>query len=188
MTFHPTRPPTGTRSTAPSSSHRRVRDAVEHVPAGGWPGRAHACLCVGTVCLGLAVSVMADDWPQWMGPRRDGVWRETGIIEKLPASGPPVLWRTPVQSGYSGPAVVGGRLFMLDRTAGQMPERKRGDKSLPQVPGNERVLCLDATSGKTIWEHVYDCPYRIAYPSGPRTTPVVAGGKVYTLGAMGDLL
>jgi outer membrane protein assembly factor BamB len=98
-----------------------------------------------------------------------------------------VLWQAPIHGGYSGPAVVGNRLFVLDREAGTMPERKKGDTRLPQVPGNERVLCLEATSGKTVWTHAYDCPYRIDYPSGPRTTPTVAGGRVYTLGAMGDL-
>ena len=123
-----------------------------------------------------------------MGPQRDGVWRETGIVERFPTNGLPILWRAPVHAGYSGPAVVGKRLFMLDREAGQMAPRKKGDKSKPEVPGDERVLCLDAKTGKPVWEYRYDCPYTIAYPTGPRTTPVVAGGKVFTLGAMGDLL
>lgn len=130
----------------------------------------------------------ADDWPQWMGPQRDGVWRESGIVEKFPTNGPPVLWRVPVNAGYSGPAVVGNRLFMMDRKQGTPPERKKGDRSIPSVPGNERVICLDATSGKEVWQHTYDSSYRIAYPAGPRTTPVVAEGRVYTLGSMGDLL
>jgi outer membrane protein assembly factor BamB len=129
----------------------------------------------------------ADDWPQWMGPSRDGVWRENGILDRFPTNGLPVLWRVPISGGYSGPAVVGHRLFVLDRLAGKMPERKRGENRLPQIPGAERVLCLDANSGKTVWEHSYDCPYQIDYPSGPRTTPTVAEGRVYTLGAMGDL-
>src|SRR5438477_3125122 len=53
--------------------------------------------------------------------------------------------------------------------------------------GKERVLCLDAKTGKEIWKHEYDCPYAVSYASGPRCTPTVAGGKVYTLGTMGDL-
>src|SRR5262245_23169475 len=134
-----------------------------------------------------AQPAQADDWPQWLGPRRDGVWRETGILEKLPASGPKVLWRVPVNNGYCGPAVADGRVFLLDRVAGKMPERKRGDRSIPQIPGNERVLCLDARTGAELWAHTYDCPYRIDYPGGPRATPVVADGRVYALGAMGDL-
>ncbi|HAB16551.1 MAG TPA: pyrrolo-quinoline quinone, partial [Verrucomicrobiales bacterium] len=135
----------------------------------------------------LALNLRADDWPQWMGPRRDGVWRETGIVEAFPTNGPTVVWRTDVKAGYVGPAVVGSQLFMLDRVSGKMPERKKGDRSLPVVPGNERVLCVDTATGKTLWEHTYDSAYRISYPSGPRATPLVADGRVYSLGAMGDL-
>jgi len=143
--------------------------------------------------LSLAVictvgSALADDWPQWMGPQRDGVWREKGIVDKFPSNGLPVQWRTEVHRGYCGPAVVGNRLFMLDRQAGPPLVRKPGDHTIPAAAGNERVLCLDANTGGNIWEHVYDCPYRIGYPAGPRATPIVAGGRVYTLGAMGDLL
>ena len=57
----------------------------------------------------------ADDWPHWQGPQRDGVWRETGIVEKFPAGGPPVLWRAPIAAGYSSPAVARGRVFVTDR-------------------------------------------------------------------------
>lgn len=103
-----------------------------------------------------------------MGPQRDGVWRETGIVERFPTNGLPILWRAPVHAGYSGPAVVGKHLFMLDREAGQMAPRKKGDKSKPEVPGDERVLCLDAKTGKPVWEYRYDCPYTIAYPTEPK--------------------
>jgi outer membrane protein assembly factor BamB len=139
--------------------------------------------------LAAALPARADDWPQWAGPQRDGVWRETGIVEKYPAGGPPVKWRVPVGAGYTGPAVVAGKVYLTDRPAGEKPPAG-GEAGLPKgtLPGRERVLCLDAGSGKVIWEHAYDCPYRISYPSGPRATPVVAGDKVYTLGAMGDLL
>ena len=89
----------------------------------------------------------ADDWPQWLGPNRDGVWRETGVLEKLPAGGPKVLWRAPVNRGYCGPAVANGSVILLDRVAGKMPERKPGDRTVPEIPGNERVFCLDARTG-----------------------------------------
>ncbi|MEY2410955.1 MAG: outer membrane protein assembly factor BamB, partial [Verrucomicrobiota bacterium] len=135
----------------------------------------------------VTAAALADDWPQWMGPRRDGIWREPGILERFPTNGPPVLWRVPIFPSYCGPAVVGDRLFVMDREAGKAGERKRGDRSLPQIPGNERLLCIDTRTGRTLWEQVYDCPYRIAYPSGPRATPVVENGRVYTLGAMGGL-
>jgi outer membrane protein assembly factor BamB len=133
----------------------------------------------------LATSCPADDWPQWMGPRRDDVWREQGILRQFPTQGPKVLWRAPIQGGYSGPAVVGDRLFVLDRPASGALEGEGG--GTPSAK-NERVLCLDARTGATLWQHAYVRPYEIGYPSGPRTTPTVAAGRVFTLGAMGDLL
>ncbi|MCK6500810.1 MAG: PQQ-like beta-propeller repeat protein [Nitrospira sp.] len=141
-----------------------------------------------SVLAGLSFgAASAADWPQWMGPERDGVWRETGIVERFDTNGPPVLWRVPVKAGYVGPAVADGKVYFLDRQAGPPAERKKGERALPQVPGNERVVCLDATTGRMLWENVYDCPYQIAYPSGPRATPVVDAGRVFTLGAMGDV-
>ncbi|HVV72731.1 MAG TPA: PQQ-binding-like beta-propeller repeat protein, partial [Verrucomicrobiae bacterium] len=138
--------------------------------------------------LSLAYSGRADDWPQWMGPRRDDVWREQGITSRFSTNGPPILWRAPIQGGYSGPAVVGHRLFVLDRPMGnKAPTPGEGSSPSPGVK-QERVQCLDSTSGKQLWEHSYSCSYNIGYPAGPRTTPTVADGKVYCLGAMGDLL
>lgn len=56
--------------------------------------------------------VQADDWPQWMGPRRDSVWRETGIVDQFPEGGLEVRWRTPVELGYAGPAMAGGKVVL----------------------------------------------------------------------------
>jgi outer membrane protein assembly factor BamB len=153
----------------------------------GLRGTAPFALAAAFAVLAFPGSGRADDWPQWMGPRRDGIWRETGIVDTLPAGGPPVRWRVPVNSGYCGPAVAAGRLFLVDRVAGKMAERVRGDRSIPQVPGNERIACLDAATGRLLWERTNDCPYRIAYPAGPRATPLVDADLVFTLGAMGDL-
>jgi outer membrane protein assembly factor BamB len=127
------------------------------------------------------------DWPQWLGPERDGVWRETGILEQFPPEGPRVLWRVQVHSGYSGPAVSGGRVYLMDWQQGPALTRQPGEKGAPQLPGTERLLCLDSATGQKLWEHSYPRAYRIDYPSGPRTTPVVHGKRVYSLGAMGDL-
>jgi outer membrane protein assembly factor BamB len=135
----------------------------------------------------VASPAVADDWPQWFGPRRDGVWRETGIIEKFPDSGAKVLWRTPIGEGYSGPAVAGGKVYITDRFVEKGAKNPDAFDTKTKVPGNERVLCLDEASGKILWKHEYPAVYKISYAAGPRTTPVVAGGKVYTLGAMGDL-
>ena len=144
---------------------------------------------IGLLCIAClrCQSVSADDWPQWLGPDRDGVWRESGILREFPAEGPPVLWRTPIGSGYSGPAVVGDRVYITDRqlNAGQQNSDNAFDRS--PTAGSERVLCLDATDGSINWNHEYPCEYSISYAAGPRTSPLVAEGKVYTLGAEGNL-
>ena len=137
----------------------------------------------------LAISThfaLAADWPQWMGEKRDGIWRETGILEKFPQSGPTIKWRVPINGGYAGPAVAGGRVYVMDyvRSAG---DAKPDPNARSELKGKERVLCLNAADGKEIWKHDYDCPYKISYATGPRCTPTVDGGKVYTLGAEGNL-
>ncbi|MEM9317106.1 MAG: PQQ-binding-like beta-propeller repeat protein, partial [Pseudomonadota bacterium] len=136
---------------------------------------------------GLGSHVFGEDWPQWFGPQRDGIWHESGVLRKFPADGPEVLWRAPVNVGYSGPAVSQGRVFLTDRSvaAEDAPSSPQG---IAKIPGQERVVCLDAETGRPIWEHSYDCEYEISYPEGPRTTPTVDGDRVYTLGAMGDLI
>jgi len=147
-----------------------------------------AVACVG-VCLALVASrsSSADDWPQWFGPQRDNVWRETGLLEKFPEGGPNIRWRIPIGIGYSGPAVKGDRVYVmdLDRAVDENGQPKRATRQ--GLPGSERVLCLGAADGKLLWQREYDCPYTISYPGGPRTTPVVDGDWLYTLGAMGDL-
>lgn len=140
--------------------------------------------------LGASLPLHADDWPQWRGPSRDGVWREEGILEQFPAQGLAVRWRTPVGPGFSGPAVAAGRVFLMDRT---LDEGARADVKTQwnyrdKTAGHERVLCLDEATGKLLWTHSYPCAYAVAYGSGPRATPTVCGDRVYTLGAMGNLL
>lgn len=131
-------------------------------------------------------AVRADDWPQWLGPQRDGVWRETGIVSRLPEKELTRKWRTPIGAGYSGPAVVGDRVFVMDRVS------KDGmDVANPfqrtAVPSSERVLCLDEATGKILWEHKYPCVYTVSYPAGPRCTPTVQNGNVVSLGSEGNL-
>src|SRR5262245_36826093 len=137
--------------------------------------------------VALAGDCLADDWPQWLGPGRDDVWRESGIIEKFPAEGAKIVWRVPIAGGYSGPAVAGGKVFVTDyvRTSG---DAANDPMARPESAGKERVLCLRASDGKELWKHEYDCAYKISYPAGPRTTPAVAAGKVYALGSEGNLL
>jgi outer membrane protein assembly factor BamB len=137
--------------------------------------------------LTLVSPARADDWPQWMGPNRDGVWREDGILANFPAGGPKKLWEARVGQGYAGPAVAGGKVYLMDRRVddGQPEAKSPFDRS--EQRGGERVLCLDAATGKLVWEHSYPSTYRISYAAGPRCTPTVDGDRVYTLGAMGDL-
>lgn len=133
----------------------------------------------------LSPMLRADDWPQWMGPQRDAIWRETGILDKFPEGGPKVLWRKPLAYGYAGPAVADGKVYVLDFKTDKMPKVNAGARS--KVPGTERIVCLRASDGELIWKHEYEITYHISYPGGPRATPTVDAGKVYTLGADGNL-
>ena len=137
--------------------------------------------------LTVAATSRADDWPQWLGPKRDGIWRETGILAKFPAGGPKVRWRTPIDEGYSGPSVAGGKVYITDRVRNKGVKQPENAFKKPPVAGVERVLCLNEADGKILWKHEYPCEYRVSYSAGPRTSPVIADGKVYTLGAMGNL-
>jgi len=133
----------------------------------------------------LAPEVYADDWPQWMGPGRDNIWREEGLLDQFPEGGPTIVWRTPVAGGYAGPAVADGKVYVTDYVTGddvRVANFERNSSS-----GTERVLCLDAATGEELWKHEYEATYSISYPAGPRCTPVVHNGKVYTLGAEGML-
>jgi outer membrane protein assembly factor BamB len=138
-------------------------------------------------CLILfgANMAIADDWPQWMGPQRDNVWRETGLVEKLPSE-PKVVWRAPVAGGYSGPAVSGGKVYVTDYVTND--NVKIGNFERNKSTGTERVLCLDEKTGKQLWSKEYPETYSISYPSGPRSTPIIQEGKVYAQGAEGALL
>lgn len=145
-----------------------------------------ACV-LGTGCLlGTAVSV-ADDWSGWMGDKRDGVYRETGIVDAIPADGLPVKWRVPVGPGYAGPAVADGKVYLFDY---QMEDGKivNNPSLRGELKGKERLLVLDAKTGKELWSYSYERPYSISYPAGPRATPTVDGDRVYLLGAEGDLI
>ena len=142
---------------------------------------------VSAVLFLMAGAAHADDWPQWLGPQRDGIWREDGLLTKFPAGGPKVRWRTPIGAGYSGPAVAQGLVFITDRVLPEGVKNPENAFGRSRVEGKERVLCLEEATGKVLWQYEYDCPYAVSYAAGPRTTPAVAGDKVYTLGAMGHL-
>ena len=120
----------------------------------------------------------ADDWPQWRGPNRDGAWRETGIIESFPPGGLKISWRAPVGRGWSSPVVAQGRVYVTDA-------------QVMRPTAKERVLCFDEVNGKLLWSHEYavDYPEWAFDPNagGPRATPIIRDGKLFTLGALGHL-
>lgn len=137
--------------------------------------------------LMLPLMARAEDWPQWLGTKRDSVWSETGILDKFPEGGPPVVWRAKIAGGYSGPAVANGKVYVFDYVSDNDFRKHNNPVNRKPVQGKERLLCLDAATGKELWKFDYDCQYEISYPAGPRCTPTVANGKVYTLGAEGNL-
>jgi outer membrane protein assembly factor BamB len=134
-----------------------------------------------------ATIALGSDWPGWSGPERDGIWHETGLIEKFPSGGPPVVWRAPLGTGYSGPAVANGRVYVMDRERDKGPDGKPLRATRSGMPGTDRIVCRNAADGETIWRYDYPSLYKVSYPSGPRTTPLVDAGKVYALGTMGEL-
>lgn len=140
-------------------------------------------LVLGWAMMGAA---LAADWPQWLGEQRNGVWEEEGVIAEFPESGPEVSWRVPIGLGYSGPAVANGKVYLMDyqKEGGQIVNNP--GKAV-EITGKERVICLDAETGKLAWEHAVDRPYALSYPAGPRATVTVSGGHAYALGGMGHL-
>lgn len=119
-------------------------------------------------------SCFAADWPQWRGPTRDGVWSETGVVERFETREMPVKWRVAIGSGYNGPTVAGGRVFVMDRVT--------------QPGQQERVHCFDAQTGDKLWSYAYECAYeRVEYKVGPRASVTISDGRAYSLGTMGNL-
>lgn len=115
----------------------------------------------------------AGDWPQFRGPLRDDVSQETGILQEWPENGPALLWKSSeLGRGYSGPAVVGDRIYIL------------GTKDKEQ----EEALCLSLSDGKVIWRTPLGKFYENGWGGGPRSTPTVDEDRVYCLGGVGDLL
>jgi outer membrane protein assembly factor BamB len=127
------------------------------------------------ILLLMTSLAQADDWPQWRGPGRDGVWHETGIVEKLPEPQIPIRWRAEISSGYSGPTVAAGRVYLMDRV--EKPEEV------------ERIHCFNWTDGRKLWTHSYPASYGdVSYPAGPRASVTIQDGRAYSLGTVGDFL
>ena len=105
-------------------------------------------------------------------PARDDVWKETGIVEKFSGPQIPIRWRAAIGSGYSGPTVADGRVFVTDLRTEPSPA--------------ERVLCFDWKTGHPLWNFSYDCEYQgISFPAGPRAAVSIDDGRAYALGTDG---
>ena len=119
----------------------------------------------------IATTASALDWPQWRGPDRTDLSKETGLLKEWPADGPKQTWIFKnAGQGYSGPAIVGGKLFTL------------GTRD-----GKEILLALDATTGKELWVSALGDILGNGWGDGPRSTPSVDGGKVFALSGKGVL-
>ncbi len=129
-------------------------------------------LCAAVFCVIVAGIPAAADWPQFLGPERNGVYRGPALAETWPAQGPRVAWRKTVGQGFAAPVVVQNRLILFHRVGAQ-----------------EVVEALDATTGASVWRYQYPTTYRddFGFDEGPRAVPVVADGIVYTFGAEGQL-
>jgi outer membrane protein assembly factor BamB len=131
-------------------------------------------ILIGAFCILATGMAAADDWPQWRGPHRDGVWPETGIVETFSKPRLDHVWRAELGSGYCGPTVADGRVYVMDRL--------RAPREV------ERVLCFDAKTGANLWTHGYDCAYSgVQYDAGPRASVTIHEGRAYALGTMGHL-
>jgi outer membrane protein assembly factor BamB len=124
--------------------------------------------------VALSTSLRAADWPQWGGPQRNFMIESTGLAKSWPVDGPRRLWSRELGEGYSGIAVDGGRLFTLVHRDNQ-----------------EVVIALEAETGRTLWEYSYDVTFlkdmNMDKGSGPHSTPLVDGMRVFTTGVTGQL-
>jgi outer membrane protein assembly factor BamB len=120
----------------------------------------------------FAVGTYASDWPQFLGPTRNGVSTENNLSLTWPKEGPAILWKAKVGEGWSGPVMAANRVVIFHR-----------------VGENEVIDCLDATNGMTLWRAEYPSTYRddFGFEAGPRATPAIDGQRIFTFGANGIL-
>ena len=119
----------------------------------------------GLVLMAVATLVrplQADEWPEWRGAGRLGLLTESGLVDTSPADGLTVAWRAPIHSGYPGPAVADGRVFVTDA-------RRPDPRSTAVV---ERALALDEQTGAVLWTQEWETDYaglQLVYAIGPRS-------------------
>lgn len=151
------------------------------------------------VSVAISTSIAAgEEWPQWRGLRADGVWNPpANLYSKFPDAGLQPAWSAEIGPGYSGISVSKGRVYTMDRPwqqpASDQPSSSAIEaseapaKAPAKKPGNqERIVCLDGATGKLVWQFAYEAPYGdLDYGKGPRCTPMIHDGRVYTLGSVG---
>ena len=132
----------------------------------------HQLMLSVVVALAIAIQTAAEDWPQFLGPKRNGVSRGPALAETWGASSPREVWRKSIGAGFSGPVVVQGRLILFHR-----------------LSDSEVVEALDARTGASQWRYSYPTSYRddFGFDEGPRAVPVVVDDVIYTFGAEGQL-
>ena len=130
------------------------------------------CRWISPLAAACWLSAYAADWPQWRGPNRDGISKETGLLDSWPAGGPHLFWKTQgLGEGHSSFAVVGDRLY----TQGQQ--------------GNQEfVIAFDTRTGKQLWKTPSGRAYHESRGHGPRGTPTIDGNRLYALAADGTLV
>src|SRR5262245_11081063 len=119
------------------------------------------------------------DWPEWRGRGRLGVWTDSGILDRFSDRGLEIMWRAPIRSGYAGPSVSGGRVFVSDFS----PTRV--------LRGTERILALDEATGRVLWTREWEASYvgmLDTWATGPGATATVDRDRVYVLGRAGTLV
>lgn len=122
------------------------------------------------ILLASVSNIYAQDWPQYLGPDRNGVSAQKGILRSWPQQGPEILWTVNVGIGFGGPIVKDGKVYLLDR------DDKVGDK----------LRCLDLSNGKELWNFAYDSPGSVMFP-GSRSVPTIDGNLIYSCGPYGNL-
>ncbi|HEX8029414.1 MAG TPA: hypothetical protein VF491_13165, partial [Vicinamibacterales bacterium] len=116
-------------------------------------------LCAVALALVVQAASAAQDWPQILGPGRNGIYTGAPIVPSFPRAGPPRLWQRDIGAGFAGPAVAAGRLVLFHRVANR-----------------ETVEAMDAVTGKSLWSFDYATSYRddFGFDEGPRAVPVIA--------------
>lgn len=134
-------------------------------------GLAQRILSIGVGLLLSVTVARAADWPQWLGPDRNGSSPETGLLTTWPKDGPQVLWKVEGGDGYSSVVVSGTRVF-----------------TCVQRGGEELVVCLDVANGKELWKVKASAGFKNDFGNGPRSTPAVDGKRLYVQSVNGPLL